>query len=236
MGEPTPAIRILSAGAVEPGLVEATQVFAREQGCEVVIDWATTPMIRNRLAAGARADVLVVPPPAFDDFVASGHVPPSSSVYLGRVGVGIAARTGAPCPDVSTTAALKQALLDYDCIVINRASSGLYMERLLEQLGVKAQIEHKLARIIDGPQMMQHLIDGRGREFGFCACVEIVLYRDRGIKLIGMLPEDVQHYTAYVAAPMTGVLEGEKAARVKALLAWFDMPPSREAFGRYDIS
>lgn len=240
MNKRYPKIRVLSAGAVEPGLIDATASFSRQTGCEVTIDWATTPMIRERFSAGPMdypADVLVIPPAAYDDFVAAGHVPAGSSIYLGRVGVGVFVRDGAPLPDVSSTAALKQSLLDFDSIVINRASSGLYMEGLLERLGVKQQIEPKLVRIIDGPQMMQHVMHAkhdRGREFGFCASIEIVLYRGRGITLAGMLPEEVQHYTPYVAAPMKQAWEGGQAA-VRALLGFFDSPASRAIFARHGI-
>jgi molybdate transport system substrate-binding protein len=236
MAQENPRITILSAGAIEPGLVEATQTFGREQQCEVAIEWATTPMIRSRIAGGQTADLLVVPPAAFDDFVAAGYVPAGSGVTLGRVGVGVGVRTGAPLPDITTTAALTQSLLDFESIVINRASSGLYMEGLLERLGVKDRIAHKLVRIIDGPQMMQHIIHGKGREFAFCASIEIVLYRDRGVTLVGMLPEDIQHYTTYVAAPMHGVRDDAHAEAVKALLAYFDSPPSRGIFARHGIT
>jgi molybdate transport system substrate-binding protein len=230
-----PSITLLSAGAIEPGLVEATQTFGRQHPCDVQITWATTPMIRERIASGYQADILVVPPAAVNDFAAAGHVP-GRSVYLGRVGVGIGVRTGAPLPDITTTAALKQSLLDFESIVINRASSGLYMEGLLDRLGVKKQIEHKLLRIIDGPQMMQHLIHGKGREFGFCASIEIVLYRDRGITLAGLLPEDIQQYTTYVAAPMNASPDSGKAVAAQALLAYFDTPPSRAIFARHGIT
>lgn len=236
MNKRYPKIRVLSAGAVEPGLIDATESFSRQTGCEVGIDWATTPTIRERIVAGVAPDVLVIPPAAFDDFAEAGHVPAGSSVYLGRVGVGVFVRDGAPLPDVSSTAALKQSLLDYETIVINRASSGLYMEGLLERLGVKRQIEPKLVRIIDGPQMMRHVMNGTSREFGFCASVEIVLYRERGITLAGMLPADVQHYTTYLAAPMAGALRGEHAAAVQALLDYFDTTQSRECFKRYGIA
>lgn len=229
-------INVLSAGAIEPGLVEAAQTFGRQNRCEVVIEWATTPMIRARIANGQTTDVLVVPPAAFDDFVAAGHVPAGSSVYLGRVGVGVAVRDGAPLPDVATTAALTQSLLAFDSIVINRASSGLYMEGLLDRLGIKDQIAHKLVRIVDGPRMMQRIIHGAGREFGFCAAIEILLYRDRGVTFAGMLPEDIQHYTTYVAAPMRGVIGTEKVAAVKALLAFFATPQSRAIFARHGIA
>jgi molybdate transport system substrate-binding protein len=45
-------------------------------------------------------------------------------VELGRVGVGVAVRAGAPVPDISNTEALKRAILAADSIVYNRASTG----------------------------------------------------------------------------------------------------------------
>jgi molybdate transport system substrate-binding protein len=48
--------------------------------------------------------------------VASGHQ------LLGRVGVGVVIRADAPVPDISSTDALKRALLDADSVAYNRAS------------------------------------------------------------------------------------------------------------------
>ena len=225
-------IRVLSAGAIEPGLVEATQTFARQQQYEVQIYWATTPVIRQRIAGGHVADVLVIPPAAFDEFVAAGTVPAGSSVYVGRVGVGIGVRDGGPMPDISTADALMQSLLDAESIVMNRASSGLYMEQLLERMGVKAAIEHKIVRYSDGPRMLQHLLDGKGREFGFCASIEIMQYRKKGLLLAGLLPEAIQNYTTYVAAPMTAAPNAEGA---KSLLAYLATPRSRAIFKQHGI-
>ena len=232
MQEKSLQIRVLSAGAIEPGLVDATQTFGKLQHCEVQIYWATTPAIRQRIASGHVADVLVIPPAVLDEFVAAGKAPANSSVYLGRVGVGIAVRDGGLMPNFTTADALKQALLDAESIVMNRASSGLYMEQLLERMGVKAAIEHKIVRYSDGPQMLQHLLDGKGREFGFCASIEIMQYRKKGLTLAGFLPQDIQHYTTYVAAPMTAAPNAEGA---KALLAYLATPQSRAIFKQHGI-
>ena len=226
-------INVLSAGAIEPGLVDSARAFGSASGLEVAIQWATTPMIRQRMTHGVSADLLIVPTAAAEDFAAAGKVDNAAHVDLGRVGVGIGVRKGAPIPDVSTTQALAHSLLDADSVVINRASSGIYMETLLARLGVKDAIENKLLRIIDGPQMMQHLIHGKGREFGFCASVEIVLYHDRGMQLAGMLPEDIQYYTPYTAVPMRNASNPRGAS---AFLAYLTTEESRRHFRAYGIT
>src|SRR5207244_11448415 len=119
-------------------------------------------------------------------------------VSLGRVGVGVVIRDGAPKPDVSTTEALKRALLDADSVIYNRASSGLYVEGLLQRLGLAEQIKAKTKRYT-GTDMIEPLIKGRGREIGFMPVVQILNWRGRGLQLVGPLPDDIQHYTTYAA-------------------------------------
>jgi molybdate transport system substrate-binding protein len=48
-------------------------------------------------------------------------------------------RSDAPAPNVATVDALKQALLAADRVVYNTASTGLYLDRLFEKMGVLDQ-------------------------------------------------------------------------------------------------
>jgi molybdate transport system substrate-binding protein len=83
---------------------------------------------------------VVAPHAALDELAKSGTVDGNARVSLGRVGVGVVIRDGAPKPDVSTTDALKRAVLDADSVVYNRASSRLFVEGLLHRLGLAEQI------------------------------------------------------------------------------------------------
>jgi molybdate transport system substrate-binding protein len=222
-------LQVLSAGAIEPGLLDAARAFTEKSGHDIEIAWATTPMIRDRIARGVTADLLIVPPATASEFAAQGRVDAGAGVALGKVGVGVASRDGAPRPDLASAQTLKRALLEADSIVINRASSGLYMETLLDRLGVKQAIEPKLLRIIDGPRMMQHIIHGKGYEFGFCASVEIVLFSDKGLKLAGLLPPDIQFHTPYAAVPM------RDGGATREFLDFLDSDASRALFRKYGI-
>ena len=194
------AISVLSGAAVEPALIAAADVFRKRTGIPVKIAFATTPDIRRLIGAGETPDVVIAPPATLDALAKPGRIDSAAQVSLGRVGVGIAIRDGAPRPDVSTTDALKRAVLDAESIVYNRASSGLYVEGLLQRLGLAELIVAKTKRYI-GTDMIEPLIHGKGKEIGFMPVVQILNWRGRGLQLVGPLPDDVQNYTTYAAAP-----------------------------------
>lgn len=195
-----PEINVLSGAAVEPGLLEAVAIFRKRTGHNVRIAFATTPEMRRLVGEGVTPDVMIAPPAALDEFAKSGRVDAAARVLLARVGVGVVIRDGAPKPDVSTTDALKRAVLDADAVIYNRASSGLYVEGLLQRLGLAPHIEAKTKRYI-GTDMIEPLINGKGKEIGFMPVVQILNWRGRGLQLAGPLPADIQHHTSYAAAP-----------------------------------
>ena len=71
-------------------------------------------------------------------------------------------------------------------------------------MGIYEQVESKTARYADGACVMQHVLKGKGKEVGFGPITEILLYKDKGLRLVGPLPAHVQNYTSYTAVPMTG--------------------------------
>jgi len=91
-------------------------------------------------------------------------------------------------------------VLDADSIIYNRASSGLYVERLLHRLGLAEQIQPKTKRYT-GTDMIEPLLKGTGKEIGFMPVAQILHCRARGLQLVGPLPADIQNYTTYAAAP-----------------------------------
>ena len=155
-------------------MVAAADIFRKRTGHNVKITFATTPEIRRLVGAGATPDVVIAPHAALDELAKSGTVDGAARVSLGRVGVGVVIRDGAPKPDVSTTDALKRAVLDADSVIYNRASSGLYVEGLLQRLGLAEHIQAKTKRYT-GTDMIEPLIKGKGNEIGFMPVAQIEL-------------------------------------------------------------
>ena len=215
-------IQVLSAGAIEPGLKAAAGAFEKQTGHSVAITFNTAPALRQRMQGNPPFDVVIAPPAVIGDFAAASQLA-ETRANVGRVGIGVAVRAGAPVPDISNADALKRAVLDAESLVFNRASTGLYLETLLKKMDIYAQVEGKSTRYADGAAVMEHLLKGSGpgaaREIGFGATTEIVLYQDKGLKLVGPMPAEVQNYTAYTAAPLASSMQAELAQQFVAFLA-----------------
>jgi molybdate transport system substrate-binding protein len=203
-------IKVLSAGAVEPGLRAAAAAYEKQSGNVVRITFNTAPEIRKRIGGGESFDAVIAPPAALEEFAAAGKVA-GDRVALGRVGLGVAVRPGAEAPDISSTEALKRSVLQADSIVFNRASTGIYLENLFKKMGLYEQILPKTTRYPDAGAVMEHVLAGKGREIGFGPVTEILLQRDKGLRLVGPLPADIQNYTSYSAAPMSSAADAELA-------------------------
>jgi molybdate transport system substrate-binding protein len=203
-------LKVLSAGALEPGMRAAVAEFQKASGHAVKITFNTAPQIRKRITDGEVHDVVVAPPAVIDEFAKAGKLG-QDRANVGRVGMGVAVRRGAPVPDISSPEALKKSVLDAESLVFNRASSGIYLENLLKKMGVYDQVEKKTTRYDDAAAVTEHVLKGKGREIGFAPITEILLHRDRGLRLVGPLPADVQNYTSYAAGVMTGAPSGSAA-------------------------
>ena len=202
-------ITVASAGAIQPGLAAAAAAFERETGHAVKITYATAPQIAARVGGGEMFDVVIAPPAVLDELARAGKV--GERVTVGRVGVGVSVRQGAPVPDISSAEALKRSLLAAESLVFNRASTGVYLDSLFKSMGIFEQVEGKITRYADGTAVHEHVLKGRGREIGFGAIPDILLHRGEGLRLVGPLPAEVQNYTSYAAAPMTAAPSAEVA-------------------------
>lgn len=220
-------IKVFSAGAIEPGLKRAIEAFKRTSGDSVKVQFNTAPQLAARLAAGEVADVLIAPPAALDQQTKDGKLAAEGRVVVGKVGAGVVTRADLPSPDIASVAAFKQAVLGADTIVYNTASTGLYLEKLFERLGIADAIKAKTTRYPNGERVMEHLIHGKGNEIGFGAITEIKMFEPKGLKLVGPLPAEVQNYTTYGAALMTGAPSPQAA---KAFLSFLGSPEAKQAF------
>ena len=219
-------ITVLSGGAVEPGLHAAAHAFEKQTGHTVKITFNTTPQIRKRVGAGETFDVVIAPPAAVKDFTAAGKVE-AGGVDIGKVGMGVVIRPGAPVPDIANAEAIKRAVLEAETIVFNRASSGLYFEGLLKKMGVYEQIEARAARYATGAEVMEHVLKGKGKEVGFGPITEILQYRDKGLRLVGPLPAEIQNYTSYTAVAMSA---GANKAEAQELVRYLGGPAGKKLF------
>jgi molybdate transport system substrate-binding protein len=226
-------LKVLSAGAVQPGLNAAADIFRDKTGDVAKIAYDPATVLGKRIGGGEVADVVVSSPAVIAELTKAGRVLSEDQVRLGRVGVGVVVREGAPLPDLSSTQALKNALLAADAVVYNTASSGAYVEDMLKKIGAFDQIQGKLVRLFDGNAVMRRLVEGKGKEFGFGGITDIVLNHDKGVRLVGALPAEIQNYTSYTAAL---IAVAPNPAGAKAFLTYLASSDGRALFAANGIS
>lgn len=212
-------IQVLSAGAPKTGVRAVVDAFEAAGQGKIALRFATAPTIRGEVASGvAVPDVLILPPGGMNEIAKQGKVDESTRVMLGRVGAGVAVREGSALPDISSVESIKRELAQADSIAYNKASTGLYIEALLEKLGIAAALAPKIRRQDNGAGVMNHLLQGSGRDFGFGAITEILVFKDKGVRLVGPLPNEIQNYTRYEAAVMQQAANPEDARAFVAFL------------------
>ena len=225
-------VRVLSPAAMHSSLEALAETHRKQSGDEVKLKFETAPALRKLLAAGEAADVIVAPPAVMDEIVKMGKAVADGRFVLGRVGAGVVVRAGAPLPDISTTEALKRSLLEAESVVYNRASSGLYIERLIAKLGLAEALQAKTVRFHDAQETFTHLLNGKGREIGFGGVTEIVRWREKGLRLVGPLPADIQNYTTYAVTLAT---EPINPGGARAFLKFLASPAAKAIFTAYGV-
>lgn len=218
-------LSILSAGAPEPGVHAVIELF-KAKGNTVTVRYQTAPAIRKIISEGGGANLVIAPPVVIKEVSEAGKVDAKAQVLVGKVGVGITVRQNAPVPDVATVDKMKAALLAADTVVYNQASTGNYLQELFVKLGIADQLKAKTKRYPDGDGVMEHIIKGSGSEIGLGAITEINLNTTKGLRFVAPLPADVQNYTSYVAAPMTGANHSAESTKFLELLS---APEARKA-------
>ncbi len=210
---PDSTLKVLSAGAVKRGVATITQEFERETETRVTVEFASVPEVRKRVAAGESADVLVATPAAMDEFAAQGKIAQDSRGFLGRSRMGVVVHASADAPDVSTTAAFKRALEGATAVIYNKASSGLYSAKLLEQLGLKDTLGGRILVVDTGAAIMETVAAKGPGAIGLAQISEVMVLIDGGcaVKLAAPLPDDIQNITTYDAAAAAGAPDAARA-------------------------
>jgi molybdate transport system substrate-binding protein len=141
-------IMVFSPGGTKAVLLTAAGSFERETGCKVNFTFGTGGGIQKQVAAGAPADVAVLPSSAVTELDQQELTFRDSRAEVGRIGVGVGIRAGAPRPRIATTEEFKDALLAAKSITYadpdRGGTSGAYFAQVvLGRLGIAEQLKSR---------------------------------------------------------------------------------------------
>jgi len=220
---------ILSGGAVQKGLETAAENFEKDSGHKLVINFATAPVLRQKIEnKEVLPDIVVAPLPTMMEFESEGCIVAGSSAVIGSVKAGVVVRRGHWTPDISTAEALKRELVACESIVYNRGSSGIFAEKLMQRLGIGELANAKTILHSDAESVMKHLANSRTeREIGFGQITAILMHVQIGVRLVGPLPKEVENLTTYAAGVST---KAEMPEVAEQFISFLVTPASRERF------
>ncbi len=212
-------IKVLVSNALKSTLEELAPQFEKTSAHKLSLTFGAAAEIKTSIEKGAAVDVAILTTAVTDDLVKEGKLTAAGRADITRSGAGVAARKGAPKPDISTTDAFKHALLDAKSIAyVEAGATAPYIKSLFERLGIADQIKPKLKPQPTSNPAAQAVANGEA-ELGITQISEILPYA--GAELVGPLPAEVQLYTVYPAAVAAGTKEPDAA---KALIKFLTAP------------
>ncbi len=217
-------IRVLSTHAVLDVLNEIGPKFERATGNRLSIGYDPANAVKRQIENGAAFDVAIVTRPVFDDLATQGKILPETRADIGRSGLGVAVRKGAPKPDIATTEAFKRALLAAKSVVRStEGTSGIYFEKLLDRLGIAEAMRDKVKL---GPSGRVAELVARG-EADMAVQQIAELLPVTGAQYAGPFPPELQLYSEFAAGVASASKHREAA---KAFIATLTTPSAVALF------
>lgn len=218
----TPLLGI-SSMATRQVLAELVAAYQKHAGQEVAIASVGGVDAARRVAAGEVFDVVILASDAIDRLIASGHVLAGSKVDLVHSGVAVAVRKGAPQPDISSEAAVRQAILAARNLSYSTGPSGVALAKLFERWGIAGQIKDRIVTPPPGIPVGSLVAKGEVA-LGFQQLSEMLNLE--GLNVLGPLPPAIQITTTFSAGVCAS---SQQTDAVRAMLAYMASPAAAEA-------
>ncbi len=210
-------IRVLCMPGMHASMDELGPQFEAATGHKLSIRFGLPSQSREALDSGA-FDLAVLNTRDIDDLVRQNKIIPATRADIARMGIGVAVRSGAPKPDISTVEAFKRTLLNAKSISYTKDSlTGIYLANLMERLGIAEDMKPKTKLMGGGGQNPRAVAAGEV-ELGLSVIGDILPIA--GVELLGPLPPELQQYAVVTGGVGTTAKEPEAAKTlIRFLLA-----------------
>ena len=183
------ALRLLTSNATHSVLRALATSFERAGGRAVCVHCDSAKVMLERIENGESGDVAVLNAPHVERLVASGRIVATTCSVFSRSRVGVAVRSGAPHPDVSTADAFMRTLRNARTVAHTvHGASGMYFPQLIERLGIADEIAPKCVTRPGG--LIGRVVAAGEAELAVQQISELLAVP--GIELVGPLPDALQ--------------------------------------------
>lgn len=221
-------IHVMASTALKPVLEKLAPAFEEESGHQLTFSWGASYGTGNtdlpgRLQRGEAADVVIMVRESVDEQVKQGYLLDTSIRDLATSQIGLAIKPGSTVPDISTTEALKAALLKTRNVAFSAGISGRHISQVVfPQLGISDSMREK-SLVIHAPELVGHAIMRDDAEIGIQQMSELLAVQ--GIQIVGTLPIALQKINTITAAITHNTEQSVAAQRFIRFLTMQDTAP-----------
>ncbi|CAN5452913.1 molybdate ABC transporter substrate-binding protein [soil metagenome] len=210
-------------------LAELLAAWKAQGGAEVAMESIGGVDAARRVLEGEAFDVVVLASDAIDKLIAAGRIVAGSKKDLVHSGVAIAVRTGAARPDISSEAALKQAVLAAPSVGYSTGPSGVALVKLFERWDIAQALQGRLVQARPGVPVGTMVARG-DVALGFQQLSEML--NVDGLDVIGPMPDAVQITTTFSGGLCTA---SQQPDAVRAMLDFMTSAPTADAKRRHGM-
>ena len=211
-------LKVLSAGTMHFSLKDVGDNFTRTTGTKLAITFGGAGRVKTTTEKDEPADVVILPKPDIAALAKAGKIVPDSVHDIARTELSIAVRKGQPKPDISSLAAIKEALLAAKTIAYFGAAfggaDGVLAERGFARLGIANEVAAK-AKLW---KSVEEVIDEKSADL-LVGWQPPLLSKAADYEFVGPLPPELQDpehstWTAGVVTRSVDVDKGKEFTRV----------------------
>lgn len=200
-------LKVFSTIALSDSWPELKPAFEK-RGHKLELVMNTSGALGKMIAEGAAGDVIVSTVAGVDALIASGKALGATRRPFASSAIGVAVAKGARKPDISTPEAFKAALLGAKSVAYSDpaggGASGVYMVKVLEQLGIADQVNAK-ARRGRGIPNAEFVVKGES-DLAIQQIPELM--HIKGVDVVGPFPGALHNLTPFAAAVLTTTWPG----------------------------
>ena len=197
-------VKVFSGGGVRSVMTELAPMFERTTGHKVVTTFDSNDGLERRIKAGESFDVLLIGTPTL--VLLGDKIAPAPRAVVGRAGLGVAVKAGAPRPDITSADALKRALLSTNSVsYVGDGLSGVLFLALLDRLGIAEPMKPKLK-----PTSVANVVKAVASGEADLVVHSIpAILAESGVELVGPVPAEIQSYVELTAGLSAAAKEPE---------------------------
>jgi molybdate transport system substrate-binding protein len=193
----TSVLRVYTSDGFKPSLQALLPQAEHSVGRKVLPEFESSKTLQRKIESGEMFDVAILSTDVIDDLIKEGKIATDTRSDLGRAGIGVGVRAGAPKPDISTPEAMKRTLLNAKSIAFNRdGASAVHINEMVERLGIADKVKPKFMLEVGAGQPQRDVAAGQA-EMVITLIPEIADFK--ALDVVGPLPGDLESYISFSA-------------------------------------